>query len=51
MNIKTILNKNKTFNRTYNILRSFMWIIESKYYGMKTPAQREDIVARKYKKY
>lgn len=50
MNIIKALNKHLILSKLYNILRSFMWIIESKYYGMKTPAQREDIVARKYKK-
>src|SRR5699024_1239362 len=50
MKIIETIRKYPLFSKSYNILRSFMWVIESKYYQMKTPSQREDLVARQYKK-
>lgn len=50
MTIKDILKNNPLFNTAYKVLRSYMWVMESKYYSTKTPKQRKDIVAKRYKK-
>lgn len=49
MGLNKIIDKHSFLQKSYKLLRSFMWVIESKYYGMKTDSQRKNIVARQYK--
>lgn len=48
--IKNIVLKFPALGTSYKVFRSYLWVLESKYYGMKTKSQRKDITARKYKK-
>jgi len=48
--MKKAMKKNSQIGKIYKIFRSYIWVLESKYYETKTKKQIENIVVRQYKK-